>query len=64
MGMYRNDSLGVVNVGGVFAAPKKNIEVSDDTAGLKRLVDRGVLSKVTAATASKSKSDSKQDKSE
>lgn len=64
MGMYRNESLGVVNVGGTFGAPKQSFEVSDNAPGLKRLVDRGVLSKATATTASKPKAENKQDKSE
>lgn len=52
MAKYRNESLGVVNVGGQFAAPKKTLEVDDKAPGLARLVKRGVLTKVDGRTSS------------
>ncbi|WP_275289175.1 hypothetical protein [Halomonas elongata] len=51
MAKYRNESLGVVNVGGQFAAPKQTLEVDDKAPGLARMVKRGVLSKVGGRTA-------------
>ena len=52
MAKYRNESLGVVNVGGQFAAPKKTLEVDEKAPGLARLVKRGVLTKVDGRTSS------------
>jgi hypothetical protein len=49
MAKYRNESLGVVNVGGQFAAPKKTLEVDEKAPGLTRLVKRGILAKVDGA---------------
>jgi hypothetical protein len=46
MGKYRNESLGVVNVGGQFAAPKHTLDVDEKAPGLARLVKRGVLAKI------------------
>ena len=46
MAKYRNESLGVVSVGGQFAAPKQTLEVDDKAPGLARLVKRGVLVKI------------------
>ncbi|MBW5801186.1 hypothetical protein [Halomonas elongata] len=51
MGKYRNETLGVVNVGGKFAAPKQTLDVDDKAPGLARMVKRGVLSKVDNRTA-------------
>ena len=45
MTQYRNETLGVVNVGGVFIAPGKAQEVSDKAPGIQRLIKRGVLAK-------------------
>lgn len=49
MGLYRNDSLGVVNVGGVFIAPKKVGDIDEKTPGADRMIKRGVLVKSTAS---------------
>ncbi|MDC8803935.1 hypothetical protein PRZ61_10855 [Halomonas pacifica] len=46
MTAYVNKTLGVVNVGGQFAAPNKTIDVDPKARGLSRLVDRGVLEEV------------------
>ncbi|MAL98270.1 MAG: hypothetical protein CL583_07435 [Alteromonadaceae bacterium] len=59
MAEYRNESLGVVNVGGGFVAPKHTIEVADNSPGLDRLVKRGVLTKVERKPAKSETKDSK-----
>lgn len=45
MTKYVNKTLGVINVGGQFAAPGKTLDVSDKSPGLDRLVKRGLLVK-------------------
>lgn len=47
MAQYRNESLGVVNVRGRFAAPGQTLEADSDTPGLDKLIDKGILSKVS-----------------
>lgn len=62
MAQYRNESMGVVNVGGQFAAPKQTLEVDPKAPGVERLVKRGVLSEVKATRQTKqadSKTESK-----
>lgn len=49
MGLYRNKTKGVVNVGGVFCAPGKNAEFDDKAPGLQRMLKRGVIEKSTAS---------------
>lgn len=49
MGLYRNNTLGIVNVGGVFCAPKKVAEFDDKAPGLARMLKRGVIEKSNAA---------------
>lgn len=52
MSQYRNETLGVVNVGGEVIAPKKTADVDDEARGLANLVKSGVLSKVDGRTKS------------
>lgn len=53
MSEYRNETLGVVNVGGAVIAPKKTAEVDDKARGLAKLVKGGVLSKIASKPAAK-----------
>lgn len=53
MAKYRNDTLGVVNVGGVVIAPKKAADVDDKARGLAGLVKRGIVTKVASKPAPK-----------
>jgi len=53
MSQYRNETLGVVNVGGAVIAPKKTAEVDDKARGLAGLVKRGIVTKVAAKPAPK-----------
>ncbi|MGQ7286013.1 MULTISPECIES: hypothetical protein [Pseudomonadota] len=49
MGLYRNTTKGVINVGGAFCAPGKTAEFDDKAPGLARMLKRGVLVKSTAS---------------
>ncbi len=53
MAKYRNETLGVVNVGGVVIAPKKSADVDDKARGLAGLVKRGILVKAPGRPAAK-----------
>lgn len=59
MAQYRNETLGVVNVGGAVIAPKKTAEVDDKARGLQKLVKLGVLAKVEASAKPAAKQESK-----
>lgn len=49
MGLYRNTTKGVVNVGGKFCAPGKTAEFDDKAPGLARMLKRGVIEKSNAS---------------
>lgn len=53
MSKYRNETLGVVNVGGAVIAPKKTADVDDKARGLAGLVKRGILVKSPGRPAAK-----------
>jgi len=59
MAKYRNETLGVVNVGGVVIAPKKSADVDDKARGLQKLVKLGVLAKVETSAKPAAKQESK-----
>ncbi|QDP46003.1 MAG: hypothetical protein Unbinned4052contig1001_3 [Prokaryotic dsDNA virus sp.] len=63
MAKYRNETLGVVNVGGAVIAPKKVADLDDKARGLAGLVKRGILVKVDGRSAG-AKTDKPADKAE
>lgn len=45
--LVRNVEPRLIRVGGEFIAPNQEVEIADDSAGLIRLIERGVLIDVT-----------------
>ena len=52
MATFKNDSVGVVNYAGNMTAPGKTFEADENHPGVKRMLDRKVISKVDGRTKS------------
>ena len=61
--LVRNVEPRLIRVGGEFIAPNQEVEIADDSAGLIRLIERGVLIDVTPKSEG-SKKDEKGKKQE
>ncbi|WP_252108987.1 MULTISPECIES: hypothetical protein [unclassified Halomonas] len=60
MAEFKNDSVGVINYGGEMIAPGKTLAADESHPGIKRMIKRGVLSKVDGRTKA-AKQETKQD---
>ena len=61
--LVRNVEPRLIRVGGEFIAPNQEVEIADDSVGLIRLIERGVLIDVTPKSEG-SKKDEKDKKQE